>query len=490
MNGGTLGTTVAGITLANNQIWGGNFSGSVSSGQALTTTGTNTITGGTRVVSFNTVGANINGTIADGGNNYGLILRNTTSAASVALGGANTFGGGLTITGTTGNALTVTTNNASAVGSGQTTLTNSTGSVLKLGSALTVDSLTSGIAAPSITGGTGYTNGTQDLVFTGGGGSGAVGTATISGGVITSVSITNYGRDYTGAPTITLTTPGAGTGGAITSAFGSSSVNLQANTLTLAGTNASAATYAGIISGTSGNLIKTGAGTQLLTGGSTYTGATTVSGGILGISNAGSINGTSGVIVNGGNFAYNSSTSLTKAITMSSGFVSGTGTVGTLTANGGLITSTGTAGAVTINAGGAINPGGSGAGVFNAASLTWNSDGDISGLRFDLGADALSSDKIILTGAFTKGTGSTFVFDFTDAGASTSITYTLLTFGSSSGFTAGDFSANGVAGTFGLDANSLTFTVSAVPEPSTLALIMGAIVLAGVVHQRRRTRAV
>ena len=493
MNGGALGSNVAGVTLANNQIWAGNFSGSYSAGNALTTTGTNTITSGTRIVSFNTTGANINGTIADGGNNYGLILRNTTNAAAVGLGGANTFGGGLTISGTTGQALTVTTSNASAAGSGQTTLTNNTGSVLKLGGALTVDSLTSGLSAPAITtAGSGYTNGTQDLVFTGGGGSGATGTATISSGVITSLLITNYGRDYTSAPTVTLTTPGAGTGGAITSTFGNSSVNLQANTLTLAGTNASPATYVGVISGTGGNIIKNGAGSQTLTGVSTYTGSTTVSNGTLNISGAGSIGGTSGITVNGGNFAYNTSVSLFKAVTLSSGVVSGTGNLlGGITANGGLLTSTGTASAVTLNSGGGINPNGSGvAGTFNAASLTWNSNDTVSGLRFDLGATQVASDSISLSGNFNKGSGSTFVFAFNDVAAAPSMTYTLLTFAGTD-FASTDFSATGVAGTFGIDygAGTLSFTVNAIPEPSTYAAILGTLALAGVfIHRRRRSR--
>lgn len=60
-----------------------------------------------------------------------------------------------------------------------------------------------------VNGGTGYTNGSHSLVFTGGGGSGAVGTATVSGGVVTAITISNGGTGYTSAPTITL----AGTAG-------------------------------------------------------------------------------------------------------------------------------------------------------------------------------------------------------------------------------------------------------------------------------------
>lgn len=60
--------------------------------------------------------------------------------------------------------------------------------------------------------GAGYTNGTHALVFTGGGGTGAAGTATVVGGIVTTVALTANGQDYTTNPTVTLAgTAGAGT---------------------------------------------------------------------------------------------------------------------------------------------------------------------------------------------------------------------------------------------------------------------------------------
>lgn len=57
-------------------------------------------------------------------------------------------------------------------------------------------------------GGTGYSAGT--LVFSGGGGDGAAGTYTVSGGVINSITITNKGTGYTSAPTVTPSHAGNG----------------------------------------------------------------------------------------------------------------------------------------------------------------------------------------------------------------------------------------------------------------------------------------
>ncbi|MDF3056270.1 MAG: hypothetical protein K0R17_485 [Rariglobus sp.] len=234
-------------------------------------------------------------------------------------------------------------------------------------------------------------------------------------------------------------------------------------------------TYAGEIinaPGSGGTFTLGALSTARLTmaGNTSYTGATTVNAGTLEIGATGAVNSSSGVTVNGGSFIYNATTALTKAVTVNS-----TGTVG----------GTKTLAGVTVNAGGFVSPGDGGAGTLTASSLTWNSNGTTGGFNFDLGLDAASSDKLAITGAFTQGTGSTFVFNFNDVGAQ-SITYTLVTFGSTTFGDASVFSATGVDGTFAFAGNSLTFTVTAIPEPSTYAAILGGLVLAGVVYRRRR----
>jgi len=211
------------------------------------------------------------------------------------------------------------------LGMGQISLSNSTNSRVSLNADTTVDSLTSGM-----------TNGTYALNFSGGGGSGVAGTATVAGNLITAVTITNYGRDFTSAPTIALTA--AGGTGSITTTFGSSTINLNPGTarkLTISGTNANPATFAGVISGSNGRLVKDGTGTRILSGINTYTGTTTINAGSLVVN--GSLAAASTVTVGasgtlGGNGIVNGS--VTAAGTIAPGASAGTLTTGAATLTG------------------------------------------------------------------------------------------------------------------------------------------------------------
>ena len=82
---------------------------------------------------------------------------------------------------------------------------NNVGTVLPI----TDDSLS---RATVTLGGTGFTNGTYTLVFTGGDGTGATGTYTCLSGSVSSISITNGGSGYTVAPTLSF--PSGGGSGA------------------------------------------------------------------------------------------------------------------------------------------------------------------------------------------------------------------------------------------------------------------------------------
>ena len=224
------------------------------------------------------------------------------------------------------------------------------------------------------------------------------------------------------------------------------------------------ATFSGIISNSNDaatnkteNVFIEGLGTVVLSGANTYTAKTTVG--------------------NGATLLVNNTTG------------SGTGVGAVEVQSGGKLGGTGRSdGAIALLAGASLTPGDDGVGTFTSgASFTWSSNGTSGGLLMDLGATPALSDTLAVNGAFTKGTGSTFLFEFTGE-ASSSVTYTLVTFGSNDGFVAGDFSSN-ILGDFALTGNSLTFTVAAIPEPSTFAALMGMAVLGLAVVRSRRPRA-
>ena len=232
-------------------------------------------------------------------------------------------------------------------------------------------------------------------------------------------------------------------------------MTLGAATLTTGGDNTSPAAFAGVISGTGGSLTKIGTGTQILRGNNTYTGATTVSVGTL--------------LINGNSIAA------TGAIAVTNGAILGGG---------------GTVGAA-INSAGTLSPGDgtTAIGTFNATALTLNTGANF---KIDLGGSN-ASDRISLTGAFTRGTGTSFSINFNNTGVANS-TYTLATFASlAGGFTAGDvsnFSYTGLAGgvtggTFGLTGTDLTFTT--VPEPATWALLAFSLTTVIVLRRRRNS---
>lgn len=210
----------------------------------------------------------------------------------------------------------------------------------------------------------------------------------------------------------------------------------------IAGSTAGFLTISAPIDGNQG-LTKGGIGSLVLSGVNTYTGTTTVSAGNFVVN--GSLAAGSPVIVNGGQLG-----------------LGGTGTI-----NGG----------ITLNSGGTISPGNiilSGtapaaqAGTLTASSLTWNGGGVLS---YQLGdpASAANSDELTLTGAFTKGSAGTFNFGFTQlTGFSLSATYTLVNFGSQSGFSASDF-GNAPAG-MQFDLTSTSLLLEPIPEPTTTAL--------------------
>ncbi len=226
-------------------------------------------------------------------------------------------------------------------------------------------------------------------------------------------------------------------------------------TLTLSGSTSGIGELAGaIVNNSTTNttaLTKTGTGTWILSGTNSYTGATNVNGGTLRI-----------------NGSTHSSSTFTVA---AAGTLAGAGTIGgTVAVSGNIAPSNGTAAIGTLNTG----------------ATTWNGGSNL--FQFDLSNSSTSSDKLAITGNFTKGTGSTFKFDFLGAAPTASRTYDLITWTGTTGFTTGDFSFTGLGGHFTSGAgftitgNTLQFT--AVPEASNL--LVGGLIGLGLLARRRK----
>jgi fibronectin-binding autotransporter adhesin len=308
--GGISSTTTGTLTLsvgANDQV--GNYSGIISNGTAtsiaLTKIGTNilTLSGANTYTGDTTISA---GTLKLGGNNAipsGASKGNVVIATNATLDingrtAANGTINGLTGTGTVTNTsnttglITIGGNNATSTFNGNI---QDGGTGAKL-----VTLVKTGTGTLTLTPGT-------DNAFTGG--------VTINGGVVqagNANALNSAGTNVvTFASNVAVGTKLQINGYAITIAglasgttTGSPVVeNANATNGTLTINNSVNYTYAGVIQdGTGGGalaLVKTGAGTEILTGTSLYTGGTTINGGIVAISKDAALGNTSGQLTIG-----------------------------------------------------------------------------------------------------------------------------------------------------------------------------------------------
>ena len=325
-----------------------------------------------------------------------------------------------------------------------------------------------------------------------------------------------------GARALTFTVAGTNTynlGGL----SGGLAIDIGANTLSVGANNANTSTV-GVLTGT-GGLTKVGNGTLTLGGNQNYEGATNVNAGTLEL-NGGSIKaqstvnvGTAGTLTGGSNILGNATLTgngiislgdatiggtlavtggnwnglgtVTGAVTSSSGtFKIGSGAI--LTANGGLnvtggtIAGTGTITGATTFSGGALAPGNSIGILNNVGDVTWNGNG--ANWIFEIGAGN-TSDLLNITGNFNKGTSGTFTFDF---GGSTEIgTFKLVDWSSGTTFAVSDFSyvglGGGNTGSFAFAGSQLNFSITAVPEPTSMVLV-SLVGVAGVAIRARRRK--
>ena len=213
---------------------------------------------GTLVTNGNTITVDGSGntTLSGAVSGTGAMVKN--DAGSVTLAGANTYSGGTTL-----NAGTLTADNNSALGTGALTVNggtlasdsnNTVGNAIALQGNASLTNLTSGGTLTQ-------TNGSYTLTMSG---------ATQSGAV--NLSNNNTGRALT--------------------------VDVDGGTSTISGVVQNGGTAAG-------SLAKTGAGTLLLSAANTYTGTTTVSGGVLQLGTNNALNSASSLNLAGGTLNLN-----------------------------------------------------------------------------------------------------------------------------------------------------------------------------------------
>jgi extracellular elastinolytic metalloproteinase len=180
-----------------------------------------------------------------------------------------------------------------------------------------------------------------------------------SGSAVTLANVAGATLNLASSDTIASLSGGGTTGGNVTLNSGT--------TLTVGGNNATT-TYAGIISGSNGALTKSGTGTFILTGANTYSGATTISSGVLQIGN-GSTTGSlgTGSVIDNSSLVFNRTVSSSPANVISGG--------GTVTIATGQVNLTGNStytGTTTINSSASLFLGLATTGSLNPASAIIN----------------------------------------------------------------------------------------------------------------------
>jgi fibronectin-binding autotransporter adhesin len=305
------------------------------SGQTLTLSGANTYTGATTVNggTLKAGVASVANTSGAFGNNSAVTLANTVGVI-LDITGFNTQIGSLTGGGTTGGnvtlgaaTLTIGGDNTSPTGYGG--VISGTGGITKIGSGtLTLSGTNSSYTGiTTISAGTLAVNSLADAGSNSSIGAPATNTAAnlvINGGTLQyngSGGSTN--RSFTiGASSATIDASGSG---ALT--FSDTGTYARggttSRTLTLTGSNTGSNTLSGIVADPSSpgttSLVKSGAGTWVLTATNTFTGGTTINNGTLSISKASNLGGSSsGITFNGGTLQSTASFTLqsTRTVTL------------------------------------------------------------------------------------------------------------------------------------------------------------------------------
>jgi outer membrane autotransporter protein len=337
-------------------------------------------------VGSNNLSTTVSGTVNDGGSfggTGGSLVK--VGTGTLTLTGANTYTGGTTVTGGLINFAA-----ASNFGSGMITLN---GGGLQWATGNTID-ISAQLAPLGAGGGTVDTNGNNVTFATGLSGPGGLTKA--GAGTLT----LNGTSSYSGGTMVT--------GGTLAGTTASLQGNIVNNAV-VAFNQAGSGTYGGVMSGT-GSLTKIDAGTLILTGANTYSGGTTVSGGIL----QGNPQSLQGNILNNASVVFNQTGSGTYG-----GAMSGTGNL-TLQ-GGGLLNLTGAnsfTGGTTVT-GGTLAVNGSLAGAVTVGSAgTLGGSGTVTGNVVNAGtlAPGNSIGTLTVSGSYTQAAGSLYQVEANAAG--------------------------------------------------------------------------
>ena len=501
-NGGTTGSlSPSSLMVINNAgsilafkrsdaiVQGTNFSTTIQGAGDLAQAGTGTVTLNNSANTYTGKTHVQTGTLAfSAGNATATANQQLGANATLDLGVAATSSGILKYTGAAGTlakAINVLGNGTDTIQNSGTGLLTLTGTITKNGTILTLKGGTYGITvsgAGTIAG----SNSGSDLIVDGGPVTLATansynGPTSIINGATLNANVTNALPTTNGRTAVSLDQSGTGNStlalGASQSVLSltgatTSKVTLGANTLTV-GTSTGTTTFAGVISGTNGNLIKDSASTLSLSNTNTYTGTTTVNTGTLLLSGGGTI-GTGNLVLGGGTFSIASITAGSYALSGSQS-LTGAGTI------------LGAAGK-TLTVAGTLAPGSSGPGTITldtvAVTLSGTSTFEFTNTGFTAGSYDLVQGTV---GGGTESItfGGTLNLNFSGGTYTDGSSVTIFNLNSYSGGFTVNYSGLGVGQSATFDPTNGLVTV--VPEPATWALLAFSLTTVMVLRRRRNS---